>query len=673
VRARVGLVLAVAAAACICVFAPFGSATPALSGPSVVLSHTSLTFPDRPVGTRSDAQEVTVSNVGDEPLTISTFRITGPDAADFGQGAECPVSPDELPAGASCSIYVSFSPDSSGAKSATLTIGDDAGSPQTVALSGSGTGGTGVPGATVSPGSVSFGDGVIGTKSNAQAVTLVNDGTAPLTISTFRLTGPDAGNFSQGADCPVSPDYLPAGASCVIYVAFEPDSTGAKSASLVIGDDGPEGSQTVALSGSGILGAGAVTLSPAELSFGEQLAGTRSDAKAVTVTNTGAGPLSISTFRLTGVDATDFAQGAACPVSPDTLASGASCTIYVSFDPSGAGAKSATLAVGDDAADSPQTVALSGTSVSEPQVILAPDRLSFGSVTVGEASAAQTVTLSDTGGGPLHLGSVGVTGAAGFSQTNDCPATLSVGSSCVLTVTFAPTVEGPRSGSLTIADDGAGGGQSLPLFGAGVAPGTYLSDDFESGSLEQWDPLSSPGSSIALDATTAHAGTSSVRFANSGPDEWSRLYADLAGGGHAQSYSHFCFRIAPGLTEGIEIANGRAITAEYPLGIRRWEITYNPYTQGLEAYFFNENLQRLDLYAANGQVQPGQWHCAEVYVDESLSGHAELWLDGASVGSVSGDLGTPSPYGRMYLWNQPSEGTVWFDDVRVASTPAGTG
>jgi hypothetical protein len=83
-------------------------------------------------------------------------------------------------------------------------------------------------------------------------------------------------------------------------------------------------------------------------------------------------------------------------------------------------------------------------------------------------------------------------------------------------------------------------------------------------------------------------------------------------------------------------------------------------------------LQRVDLYVANGQVVTGQWHCAELYLDESTSGEALLWLDGSLAGSVTGDLGTPSPYERMYLWNQPSAGTVWFDDVRVASSPAGT-
>jgi hypothetical protein len=56
-------------------------------------------------------------------------------------------------------------------------------------------------------------------------------------------------------------------------------------------------------------------------------------------------------------------------------------------------------------------------------------------------------------------------------------------------------------------------------------------------------------------------------------------------------------------------------------------------------------------------------------MDESLNGQAQLWLDGASIGSVSGDLSTPNPFDRLYLWNQPDAGTVWFDDVKVANAP----
>jgi len=306
-------------------------------------------------------------------------------------------------------------------------------------------------------------------------------------------------------------------------------------------------------------------------------------------------------------------------------------------------------------------------------VTFAPASLTFGSETVGTTSTQQTVSITNTGGGPLAIGSIGIAGVdpAGFTETNNCPSSLPIAASCSASIAFNPTAAGLDMASLTLNDNAPGGSQAVPLSGAGLAPGTWFSDDFESGSLVQWDALSSPGSTIAIDPTVAHAGANGVRFTNSAGDEASRLYADLAGGGHAQSYTHFCFRIAPGLTEGIEIANGRAITDEYPLGIRRWVITYNPVTQGLEAYFFNENLDRLDLFAANGLVQTGVWHCVQLYLDESVNGGAQLWLDGASVGSVSGNLGTPSPYSRIYLWNQPSAGTVWFDDVAVGDSPAG--
>src|SRR5256885_1802699 len=153
-------------------------------------------------------------------------------------------------------------------------------------------------------------------------MTLTNTGRGPLTISTLRFSGPDAADFSQGVDCPVSPDSLAAGARCTIYVAFTPDSAGPKSATLAIGDDDPSSPQTIALGGNGTVGAGVATLSQNSLTFAGRPVGWRSDAQLVTLTNTGAGPLTISTLPLTGPDATDFGPGVDCPINPDSLAAG---------------------------------------------------------------------------------------------------------------------------------------------------------------------------------------------------------------------------------------------------------------------------------------------------------------------------------------------------------------
>ena len=199
---------------------------------------------------------MTLTNTGDQPLTISTFRLNGPDAADFGLGALCPVNPDQLQPGASCTIYVSFTADSPGAKSATLSIGDDAPHPQTVELSGSGNAASGgTPAATVSPGGLAYGDEIVDVRSGAQAVTLTNSGTGPLSISTFRITGPDAVDFAQGADCRSARARCRRGARARSTSRSTPDSAGSKSANLVIGDDAPGGAQTVAVTGRGSLGA----------------------------------------------------------------------------------------------------------------------------------------------------------------------------------------------------------------------------------------------------------------------------------------------------------------------------------------------------------------------------------------------------------------------------------
>src|SRR3954470_8016635 len=525
---------------------------------------------------------------------------------------------------------------------------------------------------TLSPTALTFADRAVGTTAEAQSVRLTNTGDGPLTISNVHIDGAEAADFGQSIDCPVNPDVLAVGSSCTIYVSFTPHGAGSRSATLAIATDPGGSPQTVTLSGSGVLAPHAA-LAPDALTFGTVQAGDSAAAQTVTLTNTGSATLALSSIALTGGGAGDFSRTTTCDLSAG-LSAGGSCTVDVVFAPHSAGGKAASLTFDDNAPGSPQSVSLAGTGAAVPvaTVGLSATTLTFGSETVGESSPEQDVTVANTGSAALLITSV--EGSPDFAATSDCPlapAPLAAGASCTGRVIFAPSATGARAGSLTVTDGAGDSPQHVVLSGRGLAAGTYFSDDFESGSLSQWDALTSADSTIALDATAANSGDSSARIRNNTGDQASRLYANLAGGEHAQSYTRFCFKIAPGLTDGIEIANGRAVTALYPLGIRRWVVTYNPVTKGLEGYFFNEGLDRLDLFAANGRVLPDQWHCAELYLDESANGHAELWLDGVSVGSVSGDLATPDPYGRLYLWNQPSAGTVWFDDVRVASTLGG--
>ena len=111
-----------------------------LSGsfPQVSLNPTSVAFGTHNNGTTSAPVPVTVSNIGNVALSISSVTITGAQSGDFAQTNTCgsPVN-----AGTNCTINVTFTPTTGGSRAATLTITDNApGSPHTVPLSGSGTG-----------------------------------------------------------------------------------------------------------------------------------------------------------------------------------------------------------------------------------------------------------------------------------------------------------------------------------------------------------------------------------------------------------------------------------------------------------------------------------------------------------------------------------------------------
>jgi hypothetical protein len=106
------------------------------TAPAVTLSPTSLTFGNQKVGTSSPAQTVTLTNSGTATLTIASIKITGTNSSDFSETNTCGTS---LAAGASCTISVKFKPTTTGTRTGTLSVTDNAaGSPQSVSLTGTG-------------------------------------------------------------------------------------------------------------------------------------------------------------------------------------------------------------------------------------------------------------------------------------------------------------------------------------------------------------------------------------------------------------------------------------------------------------------------------------------------------------------------------------------------------
>jgi len=212
----------------------------------------------------------------------------------------------------------------------------------------------------------------------------------------------------------------------------------------------------------------AVSLSPSSLTFASQNVGSSSTASPVTLTNTGNATLTGVGISITGTNAADFTQTNNCGTS---VSAGSNCTISVTFTPTAAGSRTASVSITDNAAGSPQTISLTGTGQTPgPAVSLSPSSLTFASQIVNTTSAAQSVTLTNSGNATLTGVSISITGAnaSDFAQTNTCGSSVSAGSNCTISVTFTPTATGSRTGTVSIADNAPGSPQTIGLTGTGV-------------------------------------------------------------------------------------------------------------------------------------------------------------------------------------------------------------
>jgi uncharacterized repeat protein (TIGR03803 family) len=234
------------------------------------------------------------------------------------------------------------------------------------------------PFAKLAPASLAFGNETVGITSSPQIVTLTNIGNLPFNITSIQINGANSSDFAQTNNCPSS---LGANSNCTINVTFTPTALGSDSASLIVTDTAPGGTQTVSLTGTGA--SFMVTLSPSSVTFPGQYVGTAGLDQNVQLKNNGPGVLTISS--VVASPASDFSQLSACG---NSLAVGASCSIGVFFDPSTSGTRSGTLTMTDNAPGSPQVVPLTGTgedfsiSSSSPDQTVAPGQTASYSLSV---------------------------------------------------------------------------------------------------------------------------------------------------------------------------------------------------------------------------------------------------------------------------------------------------
>lgn len=325
---------------------------------------------------------VTLKNVSSATVAISAFNLT----TDYTETNDCNGS---LAPGATCTVNVTFLPTVVGEQDGTLSIDfSGKGSPQIVPLTGNGT----TP-LLVTPDSLAFDSQALGTTSPAQDVDLHNQGATPVTINSVNVSG----NFQLVSnDCQSS---MQAYYACVVQIAFAPTVAGTLTGSLTINASDSTSPHTVSLSGVGAV-VPEVSFSPTSLTFSPVENGSTSQPQAITMKNFGDAPLTITSLVATG----DFAETNTCGSS---LPAGSSCTISVTFSPTGGGQISGGIAVADNAPDNPQTVALTGTGsdfvLATPwgdvssEKVNPGDQTQYGLSLIPQGGFSKTVSLACSG------------------------------------------------------------------------------------------------------------------------------------------------------------------------------------------------------------------------------------------------------------------------------------
>ncbi len=199
-----------------------------------------LTFTNTTVGVASPAQTIELVNTGTATLNISGISLTGTNAADFAQTNTCGAT---LAAGANCAFSIVFTPSTSAAEEANISVSDNAvGSPHSARLNSTGVPIT-PPFAQLSTSTITFPATNLGS-SNAQTFSITNTGTQTLTIATVAIAGSNIGDFTETNNCIGN---IAGSAMCTVTVVFQPQAVGQRTASVAM--TGNVGIGSVALTG----------------------------------------------------------------------------------------------------------------------------------------------------------------------------------------------------------------------------------------------------------------------------------------------------------------------------------------------------------------------------------------------------------------------------------------
>jgi hypothetical protein len=306
--------------------------------PMVSFSNDTVNFSAQAIGTTSSASTVTLTNIGSAALNVTGFNLVG---SEFMQTNNCPAA---LAVATSCTINVTFTPNSSGNHQGTLSLTDNAyDTPQEVQLAGN----LPVPALSISPSPVADSGAVaIGVINPWQSISVYSVGTGPATITNISVTG----DFSQTGNCI---GVLPVSEGCYVNVFFRPTAAGVRTGTLLITDDSSGSPQSIPLSGTGVA---ELAMSSGPIQFPNVPVGQSSSPMALTLSNFTPSPIGISQIALSNPA---FIQTNTCGTS---VASQANCVVNITFTPAFGGQNYGSLSVLDASGHS-QSAGVSGSGI----------------------------------------------------------------------------------------------------------------------------------------------------------------------------------------------------------------------------------------------------------------------------------------------------------------------
>lgn len=468
-----------------------------------------LSFADTELNDSAE-QTLTLSNPGRTAISFTSgdFTLTGQDADDFAIAANSCIELVSLAPEEDCTVTLQFLPQQEGDRTAQLLVQYAHNREATIPLRGVGTP-LPLPNLRADPGQLTFNRQNTGSSSDPQALTLVNEGDAPLTLRRGDLTlaGSHPDDFALGQLCPgraaegADTWVIAPGDRCRVEMTFQPQASGDRAATLTLQTEALPEALEISLTGVGIA-VPQLTLSPPRLSFDRQPVGSQSEYQSITLTSSGTGPVTIEAVTLSSPD---FVLGRH-DCEGIELAPEATCTIPVAFAPQASAAfarqttgdRQAQLQIQSNATDSPQAVTLFGEAdrvtptpiplptdsptptptPTNPPVEPPPEAL-IQVIPQGQtidfeytAKIPQSVVVRSRGEAALTLGNIGITGpfAKDFEITsNSCSGqTLtSPNESCEVQVQFAPVSSDARvNAELMIPSNATASTVAVELWGS---------------------------------------------------------------------------------------------------------------------------------------------------------------------------------------------------------------